>query len=51
LGTGRRKRIEIADVLIVGTSFKRDGITANPVDRERVRMFMEAVRKVRAGKA
>jgi uncharacterized protein len=33
-----------ADGLIVGTAFKRDGVTTNPVDAERVRAFMEAVR-------
>jgi len=39
--------LKIADALIVGTSFKQDGITTNRVDRERVQAFMEAVRKVR----
>jgi len=34
-----------ADGLIVGTAFKRDGITTNPVDAGRVRAFMEAVRE------
>jgi len=34
---------KIADAVIVGTSLKRDGITTNPVDPERVRKFMEAV--------
>jgi predicted TIM-barrel enzyme len=28
--------------LIVGTTFKLDGVTANPVDLERVRKFMAA---------
>jgi predicted TIM-barrel enzyme len=28
--------LEIADGAIVGTAFKRDGITTNPVERERV---------------
>jgi predicted TIM-barrel enzyme len=39
--------LKIADALIVGTSFKQGGITTNPVDGERVRAFMEVVRKVR----
>ena len=34
-----------ADGLIVGTAFKRDGITTNPVDAGRVRAFMQAVRE------
>jgi uncharacterized protein len=37
--------LEIASGVIVGTSFKRDGITTNPVDPDRVRIFIEAVRK------
>jgi len=40
--------LEIADALIVGTSFKQGGITTNPVDRERVRAFMEVVQKLKA---
>src|SRR5262249_28858510 len=39
--------LKIADALIVGTSFKQGGITTNPVDGERVRAFIEVVRKVR----
>jgi len=39
---------EAADGLIVGTAFKRDNITTNPVERERVRSLMEAVRKLRS---
>src|SRR5262249_11459707 len=31
-----------ADAVIFGTSLKRDGITTNPVDPDRVRKFMEA---------
>jgi predicted TIM-barrel enzyme len=34
--------LKIADAVIVGTSFKRDGITTNPVDLARVRALMEA---------
>jgi membrane complex biogenesis BtpA family protein len=33
--------LKIADAVIVGTSFKRDGITTNPVDPSRVRAFMD----------
>lgn len=32
-----------ADGFIVGTAFKRDGIPTNPVDADRVRMFMDQV--------
>jgi membrane complex biogenesis BtpA family protein len=32
--------LRVADGLIVGTTFKRDGITTNPVDRKSVREFM-----------
>jgi membrane complex biogenesis BtpA family protein len=40
--------LKVADGLIVGTSFKRDSVTTNPVDSARVRAFMEAIRKARA---
>ena len=40
--------LKVADGLIVGTSFKRDSVTTNPVDIDRVRAFMEAIRKARA---
>jgi predicted TIM-barrel enzyme len=36
--------LKIADGAIVGTSFKEDGITTNPVERDRVHLFMEVVR-------
>jgi membrane complex biogenesis BtpA family protein len=36
-----------ADGLIVGTAFKRDGLTSNPVESERVRTFMKAIRSAR----
>ena len=39
--------LKVADGAIVGTSLKVDGITWNPVDPERVKSFMEKVRKVR----
>ncbi len=36
-----------ADAAVVGTYFKRGGITWNPVDVDRVRAFMAAVRRTR----
>jgi membrane complex biogenesis BtpA family protein len=39
--------LKVADGAIVGTSFKVDGITWNPVDEGRVKRFMEIVRRVR----
>jgi uncharacterized protein len=39
--------LAIADGAIVGTHLKRDGITWNPVDRERASRFMEAVGRTR----
>lgn len=39
--------MSIADAAIVGTSFKRDGDTWNPVDRERVVAFMNKVGELR----
>jgi predicted TIM-barrel enzyme len=39
--------LKVADGAIVGTSFKVDGITWNPVDEERVKKFMEIVRRAR----
>jgi membrane complex biogenesis BtpA family protein len=38
-----------ADGAIVGSSLKVDGIAENPVDLERVKRYMEAVRSVRGG--
>lgn len=40
--------LEVADGAIVGTSLKVDGITWNPVDRERALRLMDAVRSLRA---
>lgn len=42
------KLLPIADGAIVGTYFKAKGITQNPVDPERVRKFMEKVKKIRS---
>src|SRR2546426_3610979 len=39
--------LDIADGLIVGTAFKLDSLTTNPVESERVRTFMAAVRPLR----
>ncbi len=39
-----------ADALIVGTAFKRDGVTTNPVEGERVRWLMRAVAGLRSAK-
>jgi membrane complex biogenesis BtpA family protein len=36
-----------ADGCVIGTHFKRDGVTWNPVDGERVKRFMDVVRKIR----
>jgi membrane complex biogenesis BtpA family protein len=36
--------LRVADGVIVGTSLKRGGLTVNPVDPDRVRGLMEAVR-------
>ncbi len=41
------KLLPIADGAIVGTYFKVKGITQNPVDPERVKKFMEKVKKIR----
>lgn len=40
--------LSVADAVIVGTSIKRDGRLANPVDAERVRRLVAAVRDARA---
>jgi membrane complex biogenesis BtpA family protein len=41
--------LQFADGAIVGSSLKVDGIAENPVDVERVRSYMAAVRQVRGG--
>ena len=45
-----REFLAVADGAIVGTSLKRDGITWNPVDIERVRRLMESVKAWREEK-
>jgi len=42
-----REILEIADGAVVGTGFKRDGITWNEVDPSRVARFMEGVTQLR----
>jgi uncharacterized protein len=42
--------LKTADAVIVGTAFKEDGITTNPVEPPRVRAFMQAVAAHRSGK-
>jgi membrane complex biogenesis BtpA family protein len=39
-----RELLVVADGLIVGTAVKRDGVVGNPVDAERVRRLVAAVR-------
>ena len=39
--------LEVADGVIVGSALKKDGYTWNPVDPERVKAFMEAVKETR----
>jgi hypothetical protein len=41
--------LQYADGAIVGSSLKVDGVMENPVDPERVRRYVEAVKEVRAG--
>jgi len=40
--------LSVADGLIVGTSVKRDGVLANPVDPHRVRRLVDAARRGRS---
>lgn len=41
------EQLSIADGVIVGTAFKKDGYIWNNVDEERVRAFMQKVRSIR----
>lgn len=41
------KQLSIADGAVVGTTFKKDGIFQNQVDKERVAAFMDKVKKFR----
>lgn len=52
VGSGFRKEhaakiLAIADGAIVGTSLKKDGVSSNVVDRNRVRELMEVVKEIR----
>ncbi len=42
------KQLSVADGAVVGTTFKKDGVFENHVDVERVRAFMDAVKKFRS---
>lgn len=42
-----RSQLEIADGAIVGSWFKRDGVTEAPVDPDRVKDFMKIVKNIR----
>ena len=42
-----RDTLSVADGVVIGTHFKVDGNTWNPVDGERVKRFMDAVRRLR----
>jgi Predicted TIM-barrel enzyme len=39
--------LDVADGCVIGTHFKRDGITWNPVEGDRVKRFMDLVRRLR----
>ena len=39
--------LAIADGVVIGTHFKVDGVTWNPVDGARVKRFMDVVAKLR----
>ena len=43
--------LAVADAAVVGTSFKKDRQTFNPVDARNVTEFMAVVRKIRASLA
>jgi uncharacterized protein len=43
--------LEIADGVIVGTALKHNGVTSNAVDRERVRAFVQVVRRLKLKEA
>jgi membrane complex biogenesis BtpA family protein len=42
-----RDILAVADGCVIGTHFKRDGNTWNPVDGDRVKRFMDVVAKLR----
>lgn len=46
-----RELFPVADGLIVGSHFKRDGYWANPIDEERTRTFVQAMTQLQADSA
>jgi len=42
-------QLRVADGAVIGTAFKKDGQTWNPIDGNRVRAIMDKVKKVRSG--
>ena len=42
-----REQLSLADGAVVGTTFKKDGIFENHVDKQRVKAFMDEVKKFR----
>jgi predicted TIM-barrel enzyme len=42
-----RDILAVADGVVIGTHFKVNGVTWNPVEAKRVKRFMEAVAKLR----
>ena len=44
-----REQLSVADGAVIGTSLKKDGITWNTIDRERVREFMAVVKEIQRG--
>jgi uncharacterized protein len=44
-----REKLSVADGVVIGTSLKKDGVTWNSIDRERVRQFMAVVKEIQRG--
>jgi predicted TIM-barrel enzyme len=42
-----RELLKIADGAIVGSSLKKEGVTWNPVDKERVKKLMKVVSEIK----
>jgi membrane complex biogenesis BtpA family protein len=43
------EQLEVADGAVIGTAFKQDGRTWNPIDLNRVRALMDKVKELRSG--
>lgn len=43
------EQLEVADGAVIGTAFKQDGHTWNPIDGNRVRALMDKVKELRSG--